>query len=322
MELGGGPEMTAESKPVLVVDDEEIVRESVTDWLKSGGYDVDSAEDGLHALDKVKKRDYEVVVLDMKMPGMDGLTVLKQIHETNPGIKVIIITAYASVETAVQALKDGAVDYIVKPFEPEQLEKSVAKWVGTPKIVSGSAPTETSAESSEDTASENLPSVLEQTRNLLSNGNLDEALALLNEALGTHPGIIQKAGSPSTAPKKKTRKAVEEDKAAARPKEKPGKYFPPHFWEGCFIYTCGKDTCPFTADCFAAQGRHQRETERFIEKINQILLDGGKPNEEQQAELDHAKEHHGVQFDAKQGIYFISKTALKHRPGIGGAYFR
>jgi CheY-like chemotaxis protein len=315
--------MAAENKPVLVVDDEEIVRESVSDWLKSEGYDVDSAEDGLRALDKVKKKDYEVVVLDMKMPGMDGLTVLKQLHETNPGIKVIIITAYASVETAVQALKDGAVDYIVKPFEPEQLEKSVAKWVGKPKIVSGSAPTETSAESSaEEGSREALPSVLEETRNLLNSGNLDDALALLNKALSAAPAKVKETGPPRTVPKAKPREAVEEEKAVAPPKAKPGTYFPPHFWEGCFIYTCGKNTCPFTAECFAAQGRHQRETEKFIEKINQILLEGGKPNEEQQAELDHAKEHHGVQFDAKQGIYFISKTALKHRPGIGGSYFR
>lgn len=312
--------MAAEEKPVLVVDDEEIVRESVTDWLKSEGYNVDSAEDGLRALDKVKKKDYEVVVLDMKMPGMDGLTVLKQIHATNPGIKVIIITAYASVETAVQALKDGAVDYIVKPFEPEQLEESVAKWVGKPRIVSGSAPTETSAESSTGGGSEALPSVLEETRNLLSNGNLDEALALLNKALGTAPAEVKEVGLPRMAPKAKPKEA--EEKEAARPKAKPGTYFPPHFWEGCFIYTCGKDTCPFTAECFAAQGRHQRETEKFIENVNQILLDGGKLNDEQQTELDHAKKHHGAQFDAKQGIYFISKTALKHRPGIGGSYFR
>ncbi len=312
--------MAAENKPVLVVDDEEIVRESVTDWLKSEGYEVDSAEDGLRALDKVKNKDYEVVVLDMKMPGMDGLTVLKQIHATNPGIKVIIITAYASVETAVQALKDGAVDYIVKPFEPEQLEKSVAKWVGKPKIVSGSAPTETSAKSSTEDSSEILPSVLEETRSLLKSGNLDEALALLNKALGAAPAKVREAGPPRTAPKAEPLEA--EEKAAAKPKAKPGTYFPPHFWEGCFIYTCGKDTCPFTAECFAAQGKHQRETEKFIEKVNQILLEGGKPNEEQQAELDHAKKHHGVQFDAKQGIYFFSKTALKHRPGIGGSYFR
>jgi CheY-like chemotaxis protein len=313
--------MAAEERPVLVVDDEEIVRESVTDWLKSEGYDVDSAEDGLRALDKVKHRDYEVVVLDMKMPGMDGLTVLKQIHATNPGIKVIIITAYASVETAVQALKDGAVDYIVKPFEPEQLEQSVAKWVGKPRITSGSAPTETSAKSSaEAEKSGSLLSMLEKTRDLLGSGSVDEALAMIDKALGAAPARIKEGRPSKAAPKKAPREVTEE--TVAHPKAKPGTYFPPHFWEGCFIYTCGKDTCPFTAECFGAQGRHQRETEKFIEAVNQILLEGKPLTEEQQTELDHAKKHHGVQFDSKQGIYFMSKTALRHRPGIGGSYFR
>ncbi len=303
--------MAFEEKSVLVVDDEEIVRESVAQWLQSEGYNVDSAADGLEALERVKDHDYGVMVLDMKMPGMDGLTVLKQVHEITPQTKVIIITAYASVETAVQALQDGAVDYIVKPFEPEKLEASVAKWVGRPKITSGSASTETSsAKSQEEESAVALTAVLEKAKELLGSGNADEALAAINAALGV-------AAPPAPAPEK-----VAEKEKAARPKVKPGKYFPPHFWEGCFIYTCGKDTCPFTAECFGAQTKHQRETEKFIQHVNQILLDGGTLTAQEQAEVDHATKHHGAQLDPKQGIYIISKTALRNKPGLGGAYFR
>lgn len=308
--------MEAAGKPVLVVDDEEIVRESVTAWLKSDGYNVDNAEDGLKALEKIEKNEYDVVVLDMKLPGMDGLTVLKQLHETKPDIKVIIITAYASVETAVQALKDGAVDYIVKPFEPEQLEESVAKWIGRPKITSGSPLTETSSPETVETEPAGHPaSVLRKTRALLDSGKLEEALAIINEALGQVAPLPVKA-RPGVAPLP----AVEEVKVAEKPK--PGRYFPPHFWEGCFSYICGKDTCPFTAECFAAQGRHQRGTEKFVDFVNQVLQEGRALSPSQQAELDHAAKHHGAQFDSKRGIYFINKAALKNRPGLGGAYFR
>jgi CheY-like chemotaxis protein len=309
--------MEAAEKPVLVVDDEEIVRDSVTEWLKSEGYNVDSAEDGLEALKKIKEGEYDVVVLDMKLPGMDGLAVLRQVHETNPDIKVIIITAYASVETAVQALKAGAVDYIIKPFEPEKLEASVAKWIGRPRITLGAPSTETSSpEEAEVESAQALTSVLEKTKELLDGGNPGEALAMINEALGAAPAVVE-TPAPATAPE-----VLEEEKVAARPKVKPGKYFPPHFWEGCFSYICGKDTCPFTAECFAAQGKHQRETEKFIESVNQILLDGGAPSPLEQAEVDHAVKYHGAQFDSKQGIYVINKAALKNRPGLGGAYFR
>jgi len=179
--------MESGKSPILIVDDEEIVRESVTEWLKSGGYNAECAEDGLKALDKIQKRNYDVVVLDMKMPGMDGLQVLKKVHEINPDTKVIIITAYASVETAVQALKDGAVDYIVKPFEPEILEDSVAKWIGKPKITSGSAPTETFAPDmiEKDAGKpESYISILEKMKNMLDGGDVNDVLDLINTELG------------------------------------------------------------------------------------------------------------------------------------------
>lgn len=106
---------------VLVVDDEEIVRTSLSDWLRHDGYEVDTAPDGLSALEKLKSQNWHVLLVDLKMPDIDGLQVLRETHKIQKDAQVIIMTAYSSVDTAVQAMKDGAYDYIVKPFDPEEI---------------------------------------------------------------------------------------------------------------------------------------------------------------------------------------------------------
>jgi DNA-binding NtrC family response regulator len=113
---------TTEMKPVLIVEDETIMRESLRDWLKDGGYEVETAKEGEEALEKIGKKEFSVAVLDLRLPGKDGLEVLKEATEKDPKIKGIVITAYPSVETAVEAMKIGAVDYMVKPFAPDALE--------------------------------------------------------------------------------------------------------------------------------------------------------------------------------------------------------
>jgi len=112
---------------ILVVDDEEIVRDSLASWLEEDGYDVDTAPNGPTALTKVAQHAYAVLLVDLKMPGMDGLEVLAQARSLQPDVPVIIMTAYATVDTAVQAMKQGAYDYLVKPFEPEELSLMVGK---------------------------------------------------------------------------------------------------------------------------------------------------------------------------------------------------
>ena len=112
---------------ILVVDDEEIVRDSLASWLEEDGYHVDTAPDGPTALAKLAERAYAVLLVDLKMPGMDGLQVLAQARSLHPDAPVIIMTAYATVDTAVQAMKQGAYDYLVKPFEPEELSMMVGK---------------------------------------------------------------------------------------------------------------------------------------------------------------------------------------------------
>ena len=114
---------------ILIVDDEKIVRESLFHWFEEEGYIVDTAESGEEALKKFDKGKFDLFLVDMKMPGMSGLELLKKIKECDPNAIVILITAFASVPTAITALKDGAYDYVTKPVDPDELAHLVKKAV-------------------------------------------------------------------------------------------------------------------------------------------------------------------------------------------------
>ena len=133
-----------EQKPILVVDDEKNIRLTVSQSLKSLEVPTDTAENGEEALEKVEETDYGLILLDLRLPGMHGMEVLEKVSEIRPDIKVIIITAYGSVESAVKAMKQGAVDYIQKPFSPDEIRDLVSKVLGREEL------TEESAESYED----------------------------------------------------------------------------------------------------------------------------------------------------------------------------
>lgn len=111
-----------EAISILVVDDEPIVRESLGSWFRQDGFSVDLAQSGREALEKLTAGLWDIFLIDIKMPQMDGLELQRKIKEINPEATIIIMTAYASVETAVEAMKQGAYDYIIKPFDPENLE--------------------------------------------------------------------------------------------------------------------------------------------------------------------------------------------------------
>jgi DNA-binding NtrC family response regulator len=113
------------SKPILIVDDEPIVRESIRDWLRDAGYQVTTAETGEEALKMMETQDFSILVLDVRLPGKTGIQILKEIKTLKPQIKSIIITAYPSAELAVEAMKLGAIDYLIKPIAPEDLEKLI-----------------------------------------------------------------------------------------------------------------------------------------------------------------------------------------------------
>ena len=121
---------------IMVVDDELIVRESLFHWFKRSGHAVEAVSSGFEALERIEKTPFEVLFVDIKMPGMSGLEVLKKVKEDYPDTLVVIITAYGSIESAVEAMKLGASDYLLKPFKPDQLTLVLEKIVNQIRLTS------------------------------------------------------------------------------------------------------------------------------------------------------------------------------------------
>jgi DNA-binding NtrC family response regulator len=112
---------------IMIVDDEEAMRESLSAWLVKEGYPTITADSGAQALSFLAEGEYDLLLVDMKMPGMDGLELLHRVREEYSQVLVIMITAYGSIENAVEAMKNGASDYLLKPFDPEQLIMMIEK---------------------------------------------------------------------------------------------------------------------------------------------------------------------------------------------------
>ncbi len=112
---------------ILVADDDAGIREGCARVLRGEGYQVYTAVDGLRALQALREREFDLALLDLKMPGADGMEVLRQIKQTHPATEVVMITGFATVETAVEAMRLGAYDYIPKPFPPNEVRQVVAK---------------------------------------------------------------------------------------------------------------------------------------------------------------------------------------------------
>lgn len=106
---------------ILCVDDEEVILDSFRKILALGGYSVDTVETGQEALGLIQKNDYDFVFTDLKMPNMSGTDVVKSVKHLRPDVDVVVITGYASVDTAVDCMKHGAMDYVEKPFTEEEL---------------------------------------------------------------------------------------------------------------------------------------------------------------------------------------------------------
>lgn len=107
---------------ILVIDDEEVMRSLLTDFLTDAGYEVTAVATGEEGLEKVKTDGYAIVITDLRMPGIDGLEVLEKVRVMDMDICIIVITAYPSVESAVEAIREGAYDYISKPFNIEEIK--------------------------------------------------------------------------------------------------------------------------------------------------------------------------------------------------------
>ncbi len=106
---------------ILVVDDEEAMRESLAAWIHKEGYSVETAASGRQALEKLRSRAFDLALVDIKMPEMDGIELLEKIKKDHPLMLVVTITAHGTIESAVAAMKQGASDYLLKPFDPEHL---------------------------------------------------------------------------------------------------------------------------------------------------------------------------------------------------------
>lgn len=174
---------------LMIVDDELIVRKSLADWLKEEGFDILTAEDGYKAIDLVEKEKVDCVILDLKMPGIDGIQVLKEIRARRPDTKVIMITAYGTIQNAVEAMKIGASDYITKPFDPKEIVDSIkraifpltTKFEIVQEVITEERPVE--REALKKVANTNVMKAL----NFYREGMYEEALNELRNALKIFP---------------------------------------------------------------------------------------------------------------------------------------
>src|SRR5262249_40986854 len=123
-----------ESPRVLVVDDEKVIREILSDFLTMEGYVVRTVEDGQAALRELQRRSYNLVISDLKMPNMGGLELLEQIAEQNINVLTVIMTGFGTVETAIEAMKKGAYDYILKPFKVEEVVHIVQRGIDRQRL--------------------------------------------------------------------------------------------------------------------------------------------------------------------------------------------
>jgi DNA-binding NtrC family response regulator len=121
------PQETEKSVNILIVDDEFSVRDSLTKWFKSDGYLAESAANATEALKKLQAGPWDIVFLDIKMPGVDGMELQQRIKNIDPDMVIIMLTGYASIDTAVKSLKEGAYDYLTKPVDPDYLSHLIVK---------------------------------------------------------------------------------------------------------------------------------------------------------------------------------------------------
>ena len=110
---------------ILVVDDDPLIRGSLYELLRAKRFDVEMAADGLEALEQLKRRPFRLVIADLKMPQVDGMSLMGHIKSHYPETTVVLITGFGSINSAVEAIRQGAFDYLTKPIQPEELEATI-----------------------------------------------------------------------------------------------------------------------------------------------------------------------------------------------------
>lgn len=162
-------------KHVLVIDDEKNIRLMLSETLESEDLKVDTAVSGEHGLEKFFASSYDLVLLDIKMPGIDGMEVLRRIKKKNPQQRVAMITAHGTIETAVEAMKLGAVDYLRKPFTAPEMRLMVKDMLTRDRFIEGAEP-------------QNYAEQISHAKELITLQRHDEARRVLQNAVGQNPG--------------------------------------------------------------------------------------------------------------------------------------
>ena len=129
---GEGKDRPGDRPRILVVDDEQAVRDLLAKTLTMADYDVDSAPDGASAIDRLRAVEYDLLITDLKMPGMDGLSVIREARRTAPDLPVIIITGYSTEASAIEAINLGVAGYLTKPFRLPRILAATARALGEP----------------------------------------------------------------------------------------------------------------------------------------------------------------------------------------------
>lgn len=155
---------------ILVADDEKSIRLTIQQALSTQGYKVNTAVDGRTALEQLKTDSIDLLLLDIQMPGMDGVEVLKLAMSQQPSLKVIMVSAHGSIDSAVDAMKLGAVDYLQKPFTPSELREAVDRVLNR-----------------EAMPADDYDAQIEQARGLAGNSQFEDAIALAKQCIGSHP---------------------------------------------------------------------------------------------------------------------------------------
>ncbi|MEW5936066.1 MAG: response regulator [Bacillota bacterium] len=159
---------------ILVVDDEKNVRVTLGQCLVEAGHEVDLAVGGEHALQKLDEGSYDLVLLDIKLPDLDGVEVLRRIKHRRPEQAVVMITAYGTIGTAVETMKLGALDYLQKPFTPEEIRSVVAAVLSRQEVT-------------EEEARQSVRAAVEYAKACISRGKSQDAIPHLKRAISLNP---------------------------------------------------------------------------------------------------------------------------------------